>query len=224
MNYHPSSPLDAAVHKRFHAKSVGGIDFSPHMGSKVLWHEKDHCILVITSRSSAQEKRKAVEILQVVDSELSAAEIPPAVLWGEERGYKVYVYIAGQGSRAKCVGLLLAERVTKGYPVEPDGEVSSSVRIVEGRGRRAVMGVARVWTALEHRRCGVARRLLDTGAKTFVYGMRIEKGLVAFSQPTESGGRLANAWFGAAKTDVGVEGNGDGTNATKHGGWLVYVE
>jgi len=54
--------------------------------------------------------------------------------------------------------------------------------------------------------------------------MRIEKGLVAFSQPTESGGRLANAWFGAAKTDVGVEGNGDGTNATKHGGWLVYVE
>ena len=59
----------------------------------------------------------------------------------------------------------------------------------------------------------------------FVYGMRLGRGEVAFSQPTESGGWLARGWgYGKA----GGEGDGgmreDTAKSNGDDGWLVYVE
>ncbi|GME22052.1 Sister chromatid cohesion acetyltransferase eco1 [Neofusicoccum parvum] len=78
----------------------------------------------------------------------------------------------------------------------------------------AHLGISRIWVSSLHRRHGVATALLDAAARDFCgqqyYGLdeydgankkrdRVPKELVAFSQPTDSGARLARRWFGAAE-------------------------
>lgn len=92
----------------------------------------------------------------------------------------------------------------------------------------ATMGVSRIWTSSRHRRQNVATKLLDAAVKHHMQTAQqdvdfsqhdndlhqqkmsqdtaIEKEKVAFSQPTESGARLARRWFGKAY------------------GWKVYVD
>lgn len=208
MSYHPSTPDDEALHKRFHAKSVGGVDFGLKTSSDRRKRvdgagDTEAYILIVDRKASPGEKRKAREVLEVVDSELGAAEIEEGVLWeggGEER-FKVFLYVVGK----KCVGLLLAERIKRAYRVlDEPGEGSSSVSIGESSWP-AILGVSRIWTCKSHRRQGVAGRLLDCARGAFVYGMEVEKGMVAFSQPTESGGGLARGWFGGGEWKVYVE-------------------
>ncbi|PLW31102.1 hypothetical protein PCASD_13517 [Puccinia coronata f. sp. avenae] len=64
----------------------------------------------------------------------------------------------------------------------------------------ALVGIHRIWSSPPSRRMGYARRLLDAVADTFIYGMPImglkaRREAVAFSQPSESGMRLAADWF-----------------------------
>ncbi|KAG0643451.1 N-acetyltransferase ECO1 [Tuber brumale] len=234
MSYYPCTPDDDALHRRFHAKSVGGVDFKSTIldakKSKVVWRgrEEDSFVLVVDRKSAVAERRKAREVLEVVESELSAGEIGEDVLWGgvkvgggEEGGdggerYRVLLYVVGK----KCVGLCLAERIRRAYRVVGDevrNGVDGEMRSVAYRGssisvsetsRPAILGISRVWVCADHRRRGIATRLLDCARENFIYGMKIEKDDVAFSQPTESGGALARGWFGADKAHH----------------WAVYVE
>jgi len=231
MSYYPSTPDDETLHKRFHAKSVGGVDFAlkslKDKDRSVVWKadEGDAYVLVVDRKGTPAEKRKAKEVLEVADSELGAAEIKECTLWGaasqeeENKGgkFKMYLYIQGK----KCIGLCLAERIRKSYcvlddtpsPTEHSGK-GSSVSISDTP-QLALLGISRIWTCSSHRRQGIAARLLDCARETFIYGMNLEKNMVAFSQPTESGGGLARKWFGADKR--GEEGE------VKER-WSVYVE
>ena len=60
----------------------------------------------------------------------------------------------------------------------------------------ALLGISRIWTSKSHRRKGIASALLDCARGNFFYGVEVPKEIVAFSQPTESGGYLAEGWFG----------------------------
>lgn len=235
MSYHPSTPDDDALHKRFHAKSVGGVDFAlkPPKSHEV-WRGGggvgvgvgvgDSHVLVVGRSATLAEKRKAKEVLQVVDSELGAAEIGEADLWadGGDRGdrFKVYLYIRAR----KCIGLCLAERIKKAYRVLderlPRGKGCSSSVSVSDTAQPALLGVSRIWTCSSHRRQGIAARLLDCARDTFIYGMHLEKSMVAFSQPTESGGCLARSWF-CADLRPGEEEEKVGETKER---WAVYVE
>ncbi|KZF21783.1 hypothetical protein L228DRAFT_283913 [Xylona heveae TC161] len=75
---------------------------------------------------------------------------------------------------------------------------SSSISI-SAKPTSAVLGISRIWTSRSHRRHGIAATLLDCARDRFIYGMKIPKDLIAFSQPTESGVRLAENWFGKDK-------------------------
>lgn len=219
MSYHPSTPDDEALHKRFHAKSTGGVDFTLKPPQRVVWRasEGDAYVLGVNRTATAAEKRKAKEVMEVVDSELGAAEID---LWrkegdedvGDGERFRVYLYVQGR----KCVGLCLAERIKRAYCVVDDdsGGGGGSVS-VEETARPALMGVSRIWTCSSHRRRGIAARLLDCARETFIYGMHLEKSMVAFSQPTESGGGLARGWFC---------GDGRGEDGGVKQRWAVYVE
>jgi len=61
----------------------------------------------------------------------------------------------------------------------------------------ALLGISRVWVSKSHREQGLAIDLLDCARNNFFYGVEAPKDLVAFSQPTDSGGRLAERWFGS---------------------------
>ena len=130
---------------------------------------------------------------------------------GECDRFKVYLLLRDKN----CVGLCLAETISKANKVvEPDEKMtvpqepqakSSSISISKHTDP-ALLGISRIWTSTGHRNEGVATALLDCVAANFLYGLTIPKNQIAFSQPTESGGRLARKWFGAEY------------------GWHVYVD
>ncbi|KAF2838599.1 hypothetical protein M501DRAFT_1016692 [Patellaria atrata CBS 101060] len=247
MEYIPSTAEDAALHKKFHAMNVGGIDltkpFVDQIRTSKIWSGDDGAFVIAVSRKDTQASRNKVrKILEVVNKELGAVDIEDDKLWSQisamadcnktkrnvqrDRGtnsdlkipcprydrFKAYLYIQG----GKCTGLCLAERISKARRVLESKEntaveygstdtISSSISASNGA-VTSMLGISRIWTSSSHRRKGIANILLDCAAANFLYGMRIPKDMIAFSQPTESGGKLAQKWFG------------------KKSGWHVYVD
>lgn len=123
----------------------------------------------------------------------------------KEDRFKIFVYLVGD----KCTGLCLAERIRNAAKVVELGPAagsvggdaalatvrSSSIRI-ETTKDTALLGISRIWTSKSHRRKGIASALLSYARGNFFYGIEIPMELMAFSQPSESGGLLAETWFG----------------------------
>lgn len=129
--------------------------------------------------------------------------------------FKMYLYVKAQ----KCIGVCLAERIWEAYNVLDQcdtgvqgqscptlGETQSSSISISTSSSPAILGISRIWTSNQQRKQGIATRLLDCARASFLYGLVIEKGQIAFSQPTESGGKLARKWFG------------------RDAGWGVYID
>ena len=112
--------------------------------------------------------------------------------------------------REQAAAAAAASQLRAGEPLELEREAHA-----------AGLGVSRVWTSALHRRQGIATALLDAAWRDYDAGRggdggrgegeeRVARGdksvAVAFSQPTESGTRLARRWFG------------------RMWGWSVYVD
>lgn len=241
--FHVANVGGVDVGKAFVKRSAASVVWDSSTDATVREGGAQGLVMVVNRRSSRAEKNKARRILKVVNVELSAVDIEDERLWsqtvvsntagtagdcldkpvptpaGEERTkscgdrFKVYLFVSGE----KCIGLCLAERISKAYEVESQGDdantdqsvlaasKSSSVSI-NPNSKQAVLGISRIWTSVSHRRKGVAAALLDAARGNFIYGAQIPKDMVAFSQPTESGGLLAQKWFQDARR------------------WHVYVE
>ena len=182
-------------------------------------------VCVIDCLDKPARKRRAQEVLEIAQRELGAVEIPEQDIWqervkeGMEPRYKAYLYIRG----TKCVGLLLVEKISEAHHVVESLKTTtkrSSSADTDGKGtalsalkarkqalaqaaaqplqlstavvRGMQLGISRIWMSPTHRRQNFASRLLDTAIAD--YGC--EKEVVAFSQPTEAGARLARRWFG----------------------------
>lgn len=79
---------------------------------------------------------------------------------------------------------------------QPLPESHSSSISVSTTADAVLLGISRIWVSNQFRKQGLARRLLDVARDNFMYGLTVEKRLTAFSQPTESGGKLARRYFG----------------------------
>lgn len=241
MEYVPASDQDTTSHRMFHNMNGEGVELGKtFMKSAMRWvYEVAHIegsVVVVDRKISPQARKVVQKVLGTVNKELSAVDIDDTVLWsqrmldGTESGcevrqsdsekrndhksdrYKVFLHVKD----GRCVGLCLAERITKAHRVrseknqEKTGEnaaagKSSSISVDEET-IPAVVGVSRIWTCRSVRRKGIANNLLECVLSQFIYGLEIEKDELAFSQPTESGCQLARAWYG------------------EDSGWLVYNE
>lgn len=126
--------------------------------------------------------------------------------------FKVFMYLVD----AKCAGLCLAEKISTAYRTVTSDSIRGQPKLtplskgssisISAEADVALVGISRIWTSRKFRNKGIASMLLDCVRGNFFYGMEVPKDLVAFSQPTESGGRLAERWFEATT------------------GWHVYTE
>lgn len=270
MAYVVSDDGDVKAHKEYHKRLVDGEQFLITVTDKRLKtrpvtrplgdvsRPEGSCTLVVIERHDYGSLRKSVmPVLERVNEELGAANIPAESLWaprlrrpakvaphgsvdvldsksvlmegeGEPKPvlfdtpYKVYLCVVA----GRCVGVCLAERIQEAHRVL-DSENSPVEDVVKQDGRRAIqipklqasssiwvenlkteakVGISRIWTVTGHREKGIARILLDYVRDTFLYGEKVDKDMIAFSQPSESGGQLARKWFG------------------KETGWLVYID
>jgi N-acetyltransferase len=264
MEFVPANEEDSRLHRMFHNMNREGVELGKtFMKSAMKWvYEVGHIqgsVVVVDRKLSPSARMVVQKVLNTVNRELSAVDIDDVVLWSqrclddkatapdaevrqsdaEKRNdhksdrYKVFLHVTD----GKCVGLCLAERITKAHRVRPEtthrkiegradgqdterGEFeevvggggqersswSSSSISMEGATVPAVVGVSRIWVSKTSRRKGIANNLLECVLNQFIYGMEIDKDELAFSQPTESGGHLARAWYG------------------EESGWLVYDE
>ena len=234
MEYIPSVKEDAALHSKYCAMNVGGVDMGKAFlkddsvkrirSERAAWSERE-MVVTVDRKSSLAARNRVEKVLEVVNAELSSADIEDEHLWGaldpekkiietrrrggegpDKRGdrYKTFVYMVDD----KCVGFCLAEKISSAFPVvrlkageDQENEVlatskSSSVS-VSTSADVALLGVSRIWVSKSQRGRGLAVDLLDCARSNFFYGVEAPKNLVAFSQPTESGGRLAERWFEA---------------------------
>ncbi|KAL8711062.1 MAG: hypothetical protein Q9220_004443 [cf. Caloplaca sp. 1 TL-2023] len=127
--------------------------------------------------------------------------------------FKAFLHIDGD----KCNSFCLAEKISSAKQViHPEGgedaktdpcpDVRSSSISTSADTDVALLGIARIWTSKSRRGHGIAADLLETARGNFFYGVEVPKNLVAFSQPTESGGKLAERWYGC-KTGWHVYGD-----------------
>jgi hypothetical protein len=223
MEYIPSNAEDAALHRKFHAMNVGGVDFTKttveRFRKNQVWTGGDGSFIAMVGRKDALALRhRTSEVLKVVNTELAAVPIADEDLWSRASTadtvtadsksavgdrFKTYLYIRGQ----KCIGACLAERIWEAYAVLAQDDASAQALQLSSENRSSsisvgatatpvILGISRIWTSNQHRKQGIATRLLDCARSEFFHGMLVVKDEVAFSQPTQSGGNLARRWFG----------------------------
>lgn len=215
MSYIVTNPDDVALHKKFHAQNIGGIDLgktfieSEAFRGNTVWEGGGGNLVVECSRKDGKALKRNVRcVLDVVNQELGAVNIEDEVLWAQVQHtkredediakggldrFKAFLYVRG----SKCVALCLVERIERAGRVleQKDKPANSSISVSDVKDP-VVMGISRIWTSNEHRKKGLATLLLNCASENFLYGMEVRDEEMAFSQPTESGVLLARKWFG----------------------------
>ncbi|EEH34925.1 N-acetyltransferase ECO1 [Paracoccidioides lutzii Pb01] len=221
MEYIPSNAEDVVLHKKFHDMNSSGVDLGKAFvrANACRWVYEaarfdEGYVVIVDRKSSPSARKQAIRVLEVVNKELSAPDIEDSVLWSQtepperlrkngsnERADRFKVFLHMKDS--KCVGLCLTERIWESHVVKrPEGtgndggQLNGSSITVSKEAYPAVVGISRVWTSASSRRMGIAMDLLDCVVSNYIYGMEIPKSQIAFSQPTESGCRLIEAFFG----------------------------
>jgi len=184
---------------------------------------ENEIVVTVERKSSLAARNRTRRVLGVVNAELSSTDIDDDQLWGalypaekvvetrkgnsertDRRGdrFKAFLYMVGD----KCMGFCLAEKISKAFQVVSPQSGSKNELVTTPRSSSisisttadvALLGISRIWTSKSYRDRGLALDLLECARTNFFYGVVAPKNLVAFSQPTESGGRLAERWFEA---------------------------
>ncbi|EXJ89752.1 hypothetical protein A1O3_02819 [Capronia epimyces CBS 606.96] len=144
MSYTPSQAEDTQLHDMYHNRHSSGIEMGrPFLKSAMRWcYQVPHIpgSVVVVDRKIALPGRRAVQrVLEIVNKELGSVDIKEEELWsqrvleGEKEDdphsrkcdrYKAFLHIVDD----KCVGICLAERITKAHRVLP-GETATSETI-----------------------------------------------------------------------------------------------
>ncbi|EGP83618.1 uncharacterized protein MYCGRDRAFT_49783 [Zymoseptoria tritici IPO323] len=231
MEYVLSSAEDRNLHAKFHKQNSEGVEVGASFVDGTEAHKQfvgvakrpADAVIVVDSSDKKTRQKKSQAVLEVVQRELGAVSIPEADVWEKpkdaasdsEPQYHSYLYVR----EGKCIGYLLTQSIAEAYTVLAKEQAEETKRKrLEHAARQpiclsktrvpVVLGISRIWTSPMHRGQGIAMALLDTAVEGYNahFGASRSKTQVAFSQPTESGAKLARKWTGRLF------------------GWSVYVD
>ncbi|KAK9488176.1 ESCO1/2 acetyl-transferase-domain-containing protein [Lipomyces starkeyi] len=246
MSYDTLTPDDTRLHSRFHGRAIGGVDISipPHctpVAAVYLQRRGTNTArkasiykFAVRELSSGSTALRSVKTgidatLRLCNSELSAPDEHLAAL-SHRAEATVFVCVAGRCANENkipdtpsngahvIVGLCLVERAEAGYFMSVD-----SGRVLPQSEERLIMGISRIYTVHSARRTGVAQAVLDAARRNFVYGLEVGKDCVGWSQPSESGCRVATGWCSVPMTEDEVrEDRGDKVGEDVHGQMNIH--
>lgn len=208
MSFMPTYSLDVKLHVKFHSKSVDGRDWSLEWGSPVKFPVhvakvmEGYVVVKVTPSSRVAAKNATQDMINLVNTELSAPPENPTWNSGRAGAGAAYLYVSKKDKKA--VGVLVVERVSRGRPmVMSTSEILPPDTMAIHARMPVVMGVSRIFTVRNYRRMGISTALLDVARYDFIFGLRSQKLQVAWSQPSASGAKLALKWAPITlKTDI----------------------
>lgn len=206
MSYSPTVIDDAATHQNYHDLHLRGKKWSNHWGvnvsssavnvltppsssSKVeLARLKDERIVMLRPDHPA-EVRTALKIMDIVNDELHAPHNENDFWSRPESAGKAFLYV----NRGRAVAVLTVELLK---PERCRWMVYDDRSIVQRVQPSFTLGISRIWVCRTQRNRGIATKLLEVARANTIYGKTVEKWAMAWSQPTDSGGRLASHYNG----------------------------
>ena len=123
MEYVPSLPEDRALHNKYHKQHTEGYDLGKDFVKKNRPHSVyedapyGDWVCEIDSSARPQLRKRALEVLEIVQRDLGAVETALNDGWGGGHGdggkYRAYLYVRG----TKCIGFLLVKTIQQAYIV-----------------------------------------------------------------------------------------------------------
>ncbi|KAJ8710207.1 hypothetical protein PYW07_009573 [Mythimna separata] len=153
---------------------------------------KDECVVHRTDSGRCVRVRGGESGWKKVE-QLLARVVHPHLGYGNQlpkeliHTYTAYLYI----EKKQIVGCLIVEPKVKAYKLIPGDPDCCSVEDYPVK-----CGVSRIWTHINHRRVGIAARLLDCARASFLYGEALRASEIAFSAPTAAGKAFATKYCG----------------------------
>ncbi|CDO92294.1 unnamed protein product [Kluyveromyces dobzhanskii CBS 2104] len=223
MTYSTNSPSDLVQHKRYHDLHLNGRKWSAGWGDIVsrvelrMFEKQLDCngtgetgnrklsfqlrpqstyeeneYIVMISPKKPNEVKATLDLMAVVNEELSAPHDENA-FWSEfpepeKPQGKAFVYV----KKNRAVGVITIEHIEK--TDRGKWMVLDTKSIVPNVIPDVKLGISRIWVSRNHRKHGIATRLLEIARKKSIYGCIVNKWELAWSQPSQSGSILARRY------------------------------
>ncbi|XP_070158974.1 LOW QUALITY PROTEIN: N-acetyltransferase ESCO2 [Polyergus mexicanus] len=175
--YQLGNPEDENAHLNYH-NSIRTLKFQGWKNERVIMEDTftSSRIILVESHDSKQYWKKVSDILAIVDRDLGLADMSIS----NYQGKKVLLYIREKN----VLGILVAESIQTAYRMIPE---LIELNCCTAESTPTKCGINVVWTAMSHRKQGIATKLVDTLRSKFFYGYVMSLDDIAFSIPTPSG-------------------------------------
>ena len=150
--YQLGDPADENAHLNFH-NSFKTLKFHGWKNEKMVWNDEytKSRIIVVEPNDPKQCWKKVTEILNVVDMDLGLADKQLSCY----KDMRIYLYIREKN----VLGVLLVEPVKEAHRMIPE---LVELDCCTSESTPVKCGINVVWTAMKHRKQGIARQLVDT--------------------------------------------------------------
>ncbi|XP_066599415.1 N-acetyltransferase ESCO2 isoform X2 [Prorops nasuta] len=175
--YELGVPEDENAHLNYHnSKTI--LKFPGWKNERIV--DEDHYtksrVILVEPDDPKQYWKKVSDILGVIDRDLGLSEISTT----EYHNKKIYLYV-----REKTVlSVLVAEPIKSAHHMIPE-LIDLNCCSVEST--PAKCGINVVWTAMSHRRQGIASKMIDILRSKYYFGYIMSLDDIAFSMPTPNG-------------------------------------
>lgn len=183
---------------------AGPINSLLHHRDKARHSSDDGDYIVMISPKRYNEVRATLDLMRIVNDELNAPH-DENDFWSEinetdKLQGRAFVYV----KENRAVGVITVEYLEntkrgKWMILETRELVPKVIPEVK-------LGISRIWVCRNQRHNKIATKLLECARKKSIYGNTVNKWEIAWSQPSESGGKLANSY-----------------NAVKHGSGKLLI-
>ncbi|KAJ8676694.1 hypothetical protein QAD02_012481 [Eretmocerus hayati] len=182
--YHIGDPDDENAHLNYH-NSFKILKFQGWKNERVVYRDPytSSRIILVEPKDSNLYWKKVTEVLEIVDRDLGLSDMKLSFY----RDKKVYVYVRDK----TILGVLVAEHVKNAFQMIPD---LLELNCCTSETTPVKCGVNVVWTAMSHRRQGIATKLVDVLRANYYYGYIMSVNDIAFSTPTPSGKQFAEKY------------------------------
>ncbi|ODV84037.1 hypothetical protein CANARDRAFT_185327, partial [[Candida] arabinofermentans NRRL YB-2248] len=203
MSYIQHLKQDKQLHDKFHKRVFEGLEISLSNESDPTLLNQNEFFIKSFKLSKLQNKLGFIiqvdyknsklialtkDFLNLINLQLNAPDDNSNYLNGSQFG-KVFLFIID----SKAVGLIsidilnsLPSSSNQGHwMVYETGNLVPNVKVP------LIAGISRIYISEKYRRCGIASLLLDTILNHSIYGMKLKKYQIGWSQPSEFGGKLA---------------------------------